>query len=117
MEHKISNYPKEIISFLNTVFEIYEIRGEVGYFNGIKFEIRTSEKNHCLPHVHAEYGEFKISIEIATGKILAGNLPNKNQKRAVNWVLENKDKLLTDWKNITISAISHMTKSKLTNKL
>ena len=36
----------------------------------------------------------KIGIVDANGNILAGNLPKKNQKIAVEWVLKNKDKLL-----------------------
>lgn len=106
-------YPKEITSFLDSVFEIYEIRGRVGDINGIMFCVRTNEQNHTLTHVHAKYGDYNISIEIATGKVLAGNLPKKNQKVAVEWVLKNKDKLLVDWRNIAISAKTTMTKSKL----
>ena len=109
-------YPRDITSFLDCVFEIYEIRGRVGSENGIKFSIRTNEQNHSLPHVHAEYGEHNISIEIANGNILAGNLPKKNQKIAVEWVLKNKDKLLNDWKNIAISATSSTTMSRLNFK-
>ena len=98
-------YPRDITSFLDCVFEIYEIRGRVGSQNGINFSIRTNE--------HAEYGEHNISIEIANGNILAGNLPKKNQKIAVEWVLKNKDKLLNDWKDIAISATSSTTMSRL----
>ena len=102
-----------ISSFLDNIFEIYEIRGRVGDINGITFCVRTNEQNHTIPHVHAKYGDYNISIEIATGKVLAGNLPKKNQKVAVEWVLKNKDKLLVDWRNIAISAKTTMTKSKL----
>ena len=106
-------YPREITSFLDNIFEIYEIRGRVGDINGITFCVRTNEQNHTIPHVHAKYGDYNISIEIATGKVLAGNLPKKNQKVAVEWVLKNKDKLLVDWRDIAISAKTTMTKSKL----
>lgn len=66
-----------------------------------------------MTHVHAEYGKYSVSIEIETGKILAGNLPKKNQKMAVKWVLEHKDKLLNDWGNIAITAETSMTRSRL----
>lgn len=105
--------PKEIISFLDSIFEIYQIRARVGRQNGVVFEIRTNEQNHTLPHVHAAYGEYSISIDIMSGKILAGNLPKKNQKAAVNWVCTHQDKLLNDWKNIAISAVSTMTETRL----
>ena len=107
------NYPMEIVTFIHSTFEVYEIRGRVGHSNGIVFKIRTNEKNHTLPHIHAEYGKYNISIEIETGRVLAGNLPNKNQKIATNWVLNNKEKLLKDWKNIAISAIDEMSMSAL----
>lgn len=105
--------PKEIISFFYDVFELYEIRVKVGRENGVVFEIRTNEKNHSLPHVHAAYGEYSISIDIVSGKVLAGRLPKKKQKTAVDWVLAHKDKLLGDWKNIAISGVSTMTETRL----
>ena len=107
------NYPKEIIEFMDNIFEIHEIRGTVGNVNGVYFHIRTNEQNHVLPHIHAKYGEYWISIEINSGKILDGNLPNKQQKKAVEWVLKNKSKLLKDWNSIAISAKTTMTKSYL----
>lgn len=115
MQYMIARFeaPQEIISFLDSVFEIYEIRARVGKENGVLFEIRTNEQNHALPHVHAAYGEYNISIDIASGKILAGTLPKKNQKMAVDWVLTHKDKLLGDWKNIALSAVSTMTGTRL----
>lgn len=106
-------HPSEITNFLDSVFEIYEIRGRVGITNGIVFSVRTNEQNHTLPHVHAQYGDYYISIGIDTGNVLAGNLPKKNQKIAIAWVLNNKDKLLNDWRDIAISATSSMTKSRL----
>ncbi len=105
--------PAEIISFLHTVFEIYEIRGRVGRENGVVFEVRTNERNHCRPHVHAVYGEHNISIDIASGEVLAGNLPKRKEKIATTWVLAHQEKLLSDWKSIAITAISTMTGSGL----
>ena len=66
-------------------------------------------KKHHIPHVHAAYGKYNISIEIETGKVLAGNPPAKNQRLAVEWVIANKVQLLNDWKSIAISATSTMT--------
>jgi len=105
--------PKEIIIFLEEVFEIYEIRGRVGTNNGVVFQVRTNEGNHALPHVHAQYGEYSISIEISTGKILNGNLPKKKEKTASEWVLDHKAELLASWRSISISAISTTTKTQL----
>lgn len=106
-------YPNEIVSFLNSVFEICEIRARVGETNGIKFSVRTNEGNHVIPHVHAEYGEYQVSIAIETQEILAGNLPKKKHAEAKKWVLDHKEELLNKWKDIAISATSAMTKSAL----
>ena len=107
------NEPKEIISFLEEVFEITEIRGLVGKVKGISFVVHSNEQNHCIPHVHAGYGEYEVSIDIITGKVLVGNIPKKNQKIAVDWVKKNRDKLLSDWKKFALSANTHMTMSNI----
>ena len=106
-------WPREIVSFLNSTFEIYEIRGRVGETNGVRFEVRSNEGNHSVAHVHASYGEYAISIRISDGFVLNGKLPPKKQKEASKWVVANKDKLLSDWSNMALSAISSLTKSNL----
>lgn len=103
--------PMEILWFLEQTFELYEIRGMVGNENGISFIVHSNERNHCIPHVHARYGEYEVSIDIITGNVLIGNIPKKNQKIAVDWVKKNRDKLLSDWKNIALSANTSMTMS------
>ncbi len=105
--------PPEIASFIETTFRVMEIRERVGTKRGIKFEIRTKESNHSIPHVHAKYDRYEISIEIGTGRILAGNIPEAQQRVAVKWVMENSEKLLGDWNDIAITATSEMTKSLL----
>ncbi|MBR3781379.1 MAG: DUF4160 domain-containing protein [Clostridia bacterium] len=105
--------PPEILEFLQDVFEIQYIRGRIGKVNGISFIVHTNEKNHTLPHIHAVYGEYNISIEISTGKVLDGNLPRKNQKIAIAWVLKNKENLLNTWSTTAISAKAELTISGL----
>ncbi len=105
--------PEDIVKFLSNVFEIYEIRGQVGHQNGIKFIVHTMEQNHVVPHIHAEYGEYKISIALEDQKILAGNLPKSKQQIAQQWVRDHKDELYSKWSNIAISAISSMTMTRL----
>ena len=105
--------PKEIIEFLNQVFVIYEIRGQVGLQNGIKFVVHTMEQNHVVPHVHAEYGEHHISIALDDQRVLAGNLPKKQQKFAQQWVKEYREDLMSKWRQIAISAIDPTTMSGL----
>ena len=90
-----------------------EIRGSVGNCNGVKFVIHSNESNHSIPHVHAEYGEYGISIAIMDGTILAGNLPQRNQRTAVDWVIKHRDELLGKWNTLSIHGISKLTKSML----
>lgn len=105
--------PFEIVSFLESTFQITEIRERVGKIRGIKFEVRSKEGNHTIPHVHAEYDNYQVSIEIETGKILAGNLPKSQHRTASDWVLNNKEMLLGKWNSLSITATSVMTKSRL----
>lgn len=105
--------PHEIIQFMQDVFLIYEVRGQIGFQNGIKFIVHTIEQNHVVPHIHAEYGEHQISISIADQKILAGNLPKKQQKIAQAWVKEHREELFSKWSDIAISAVASMTMSQL----
>lgn len=46
-------------------------------FYGIEIFIRPREMNHPLPHFHAAYAEFEVSIAIGSLQILAGSLPNR----------------------------------------
>lgn len=103
--------PTDIVDFINQVFELYELRGRVGRINGISFIVHSNEQNHTIPHIHAKYGEYEISVAIMTGEILAGNLPKKNRKIAVDWVLNHQNRLLSDWNNYALSAKSTMTSS------
>ena len=69
----------------------------VGRFNGIRFVIRTLD--HEPPHVHAFVGEFDASIEIWTGRIIAGKLPSTASSDAVAWVIANSEMLYNAWKD------------------
>ena len=105
--------PLDIASFLDSVFEICEMRGRVGQAGSIKFEVRSKEQNHTIPHVHAVCNEFNISIAIETGEVLTGNLPGKNKKIAVQWVSDHKESLLSTWHSFAFSAKTSMSGSAI----
>ena len=67
--------------------------------DGIVIEIRNKEDGHNVPHIHAHYQGENISISLINGEVLVGNIPKKNQKIAVTWVIENLEMLRTTWKN------------------
>lgn len=51
-------------------------------FYGIIIKMYFQQSEHNPPHIHALYGEYVGVIEIETGKIIEGKLPN----RALNLV-------------------------------
>ena len=105
--------PKEIANFMQQCFQIMKIRAKVGKAKSIVFEVRTRENNHVVPHIHASYDSYSISIEIETGKIFGGNLPKKQQSDAAKWVKDHKQFLLGKWRDLAITAVSCTTKSAL----
>lgn len=105
--------PREIVDFMEDAFFILEIRQKVGEVRGIKFEVRTKEGNHVRPHIHAEYDNYAISIGIDPAEVLAGELPAKHLKIAIQWVKDHKEDLLGKWKDIAITATSITTKSMI----
>lgn len=55
-------------------------------------------KEHNIPHIHIEYGEFQASIAIEDGKILAGDFPGNKLKLVYAWIEIHKEELTADWK-------------------
>ena len=88
---------KDVYDFVYKLFEMYEIRARVGSVGKMTFEIRTKENGHNVPHVHANYNNLNISISLLDYKILAGNLPQKNQSMAIQWVKDNDEMLREKW--------------------
>lgn len=104
--------PDDIEKFIYDTFEIYDIRALVGKSNAVRFEIRPNEGKHYNPHVHASFAEYKISIDINTLEY-KGNLPSNKKKKAIEWVKNNRDKLLHEWNDIVITKNLPLTQSKL----
>jgi len=59
-------------------------------FKGIKIHVYNGE--HRPPHIHADYNEFEVLIEIESGEIYAGNLPARQHKMVCDWLTGN-----TNW--------------------
>lgn len=82
------------------VFDLGEKREKLQVLKeGIVIEIRNKEDGHNVPHIHAHYQGENIAISLVDGKVLVGNIPKKNQKIAVAWVIENLEMLRTTWEN------------------
>lgn len=59
----------------------------IDQFDGIKIKVYNGE--HRPPHIHVEYAEFEILLGIEDRVIYAGILPEKQLKKAMNWLIEN----------------------------
>jgi len=70
----------------------------ISMFYGIVISIYYGEtKIHNKPHIHARYQNFKVSICINTGDVLAGELPEKKLKLVIAWVEIHQEELLANW--------------------
>ena len=56
-----------------------------------------SQSEHNPPHLHAIYGEYVGAIDIQTGKMLEGDLPNKALLMVQEWTKQYQEDLLTIW--------------------
>ena len=59
--------------------------------------IRMFFDEHSPPHFHAEYAEFKASINILTLEITEGTLPRRAQMLVLDWAELHRSELLSDW--------------------
>ena len=50
---------------------------------------------HHAPHLQVIYNEFNVQIDLMNLKILKGNLPPQNYKKAIEWVKDNQSWLLS----------------------
>jgi hypothetical protein len=54
--------------------------------------------DHPPPHFHARYGEFEATIEIATLKVLEGELPARALKLVQEWAMMHREDLSDNWR-------------------
>ncbi|HKL22268.1 MAG TPA: DUF4160 domain-containing protein [Tichowtungia sp.] len=52
--------------------------------------------DHAPAHFHAEYGEYKISVDIESG-VVNGRFPPRALRAVMEWHGLNKENLLEDW--------------------
>ncbi len=52
--------------------------------------------DHRPPHFHAEYGQYKVSIEIESG-VVEGRFPRRALSALMEWYAEHKAELQADW--------------------
>ena len=52
--------------------------------------------DHPLPHFHARYGNYEITVEIVSG-IARGEFPKRALKAVLEWLDLHQIELLEDW--------------------
>lgn len=67
---------------------------EVSRFYGI---IRIFYDDHHPPHLHAEYGEYEVLLNINTLAILVGNLPARALGMVTEWASLHQQELRAAW--------------------
>jgi hypothetical protein len=58
-------------------------------------------EEHAPPHFHAFYGDEEGVFSIASGKLLKGRLPKKQEKLVIAWAAIYKKELLENWNSLT----------------
>ena len=54
-------------------------------------------RQHHMPHIHAEYAQDRAVVGIGDGEVLAGSLPSGKIKLVQAWIEIHRDELLADW--------------------
>ena len=66
---------------------------------GIIIRMYFQQAEHNPPHIHAIYGEDTAAIEIRTGEILEGYLPDKAYALVREWLSINEEEFLIMWES------------------
>lgn len=67
---------------------------EISRFLGIIIYMNWAD--HPLPHFHAKYSDYEITVEISTG-VVRGAFPKRALRAVLEWLDEHKLELLEDW--------------------
>jgi hypothetical protein len=68
----------------------------ISQFYGITIALSWREKDHPVPHFHAEYAGEQASIGI-DGAVLGGSLPGRALRLVQEWAQLHHDELLANW--------------------
>ncbi len=67
------------------------------FYGIIVYMYNEKGSKHNIPHVHAEYQDEEIVVDL-DGNILEGSLPKNKLKLLLAWVEIHKDDLYANWK-------------------
>ena len=66
-------------------------------FYGIIIKMYFQQSEHNPPHIHAIYGEYTGSINIKSGELIEGDLPDRALRLIQEWLSIHKEELLDIW--------------------
>ena len=69
----------------------------ISRFNGIVVKMYFCQSEHNPPHIHAIYGECVVVIDIQTGKMIEGDLPDRILVIVCQWTSRYRTDLLDIW--------------------
>lgn len=52
--------------------------------------------DHPLPHFHARYGDYEVTVEIETG-VVTGIFPKRALRAVLDWLDMHQSELMADW--------------------
>jgi Domain of unknown function (DUF4160) len=67
---------------------------EISRFLGIIIYMNWGD--HPLPHFHARYGDYEITVEIESG-VVRGEFPKRALRAVLEWLDLHQSDLLEDW--------------------
>ena len=73
----------------------------ISIFYGISVMMNLTLKEHNPPHVHAKYAEYEATFKIENGELYHGRFPEKAKKLVKEFIISNKEELLSMWNNKT----------------
>jgi Domain of unknown function (DUF4160) len=68
----------------------------ISAFFGVVIYMYWNERDHPVPHFHAEYGEYSAAVDV-DGEVLGGALPPRALRFVRDWVALHRDELLANW--------------------
>jgi hypothetical protein len=59
--------------------------------------VRMWHDDHPPPHIHVEYQGFEAFVDISTGEVTRGRLPNRAAAIVKDWCQRHRAELLDNW--------------------
>lgn len=77
----------------------------IARFFGMVVKMFFLGKEHGVAHIHVIYGEYAGVIDVATGEMLEGDLPQRALGMVSEWVALHRAELMEMWNTQNIRAL------------